>query len=134
MKLQNIRPGKANSKVWVNGTLYELDGKGVVEVEDQKDQDELLADISSWRVYVPREPATAPESKPEARPKEKAEVEPVETPGDDPEGDDNPWPDPTMDMEISYLREMAEAYQVTFTKKTPKKALVAKIKKAMYGE
>jgi len=49
------------------------------------------------------------------------------------EGEEDEWPDPEMEMGIDYLRQMATAYEVTHTKRTPKKALVKKIKEAMYS-
>jgi len=44
------------------------------------------------------------------------------------------WPDPTEDMPIDYLRQMAVAYAVTHTKKTAKKTLIKNITKEMYDE
>lgn len=44
------------------------------------------------------------------------------------------WPDPTEDMDIEYLREMAGAYDVTFHHRAGKPRLIKDIMAAMYSE
>lgn len=47
-------------------------------------------------------------------------------------GEETEWPDPTMKMTGKYLREIADAYEVSYNEKTTKKELVKTIMKAMY--
>jgi uncharacterized membrane protein len=76
----------------------------------------------------PAEPQAVPESpKAEATEEEEVDGEQAETAG---EVDD--WPDPDEAMELDYLREMAEAYEVKFTARTGKKTLCRRIHAAMY--
>jgi len=42
------------------------------------------------------------------------------------------WPDPTEDMNIEYLRRMADAYEVRYTGRTGKPRLIKDIVEAMY--
>lgn len=44
------------------------------------------------------------------------------------------WPDPTEEMSLEYLRQMADAYEVSYTARTGVKRLVSDITKAMYPE
>jgi hypothetical protein len=47
---------------------------------------------------------------------------------------DGVWPDPTPDMKIGYLKQMAAAYEVKHAKNVTKKTLIKKIMKEMYEE
>ncbi len=42
------------------------------------------------------------------------------------------WPDPSADMKINYLKEMADAYGVNYAKSIGAKTLSARVHKAMY--
>ena len=48
--------------------------------------------------------------------------------------EDGLWPDPTEDMPLDYLREMADAYEVKHTAKTSVKTLIKRIAGEMYEE
>lgn len=50
-----------------------------------------------------------------------------------PEGDEE-WPTPTVAMSLTYLREMADAYEVPYHPRTGVKRLVADITAAMFEE
>lgn len=45
---------------------------------------------------------------------------------------DGDWPDPTDDMPLEYVQEMAKAYDVTHNARTSRKVLVKRINGAMY--
>jgi len=55
-----------------------------------------------------------------------AQVSPEESSGE--------WPDPTDTMAMPYLKKMADAYDVTYSGKIGKKALIKKIMAEMYEE
>lgn len=69
-----------------------------------------------------------PEPEPDGEPPQQADPEPLA----EVEAAAGEWPDPDESMDIGYLREMAEAYEVTFNSRTPKKTLVKRISAAMY--
>jgi hypothetical protein len=91
-------------------------------------------------------PASVPAPPPIGEPAGELPTEPSEPADDEGEGDPEAvtvapgvipgegeqWPDPTEDMDINYLRAMADAYHVEYGTKTSRKVLVNHIKKAMY--
>lgn len=54
----------------------------------------------------------------------------VSYPAEPKDGED--WPDPTEEMELGYLRKMADAYDITGAEQANRKTLVSRIKVAMY--
>jgi hypothetical protein len=44
------------------------------------------------------------------------------------------WPDPTEEMPLAYLRQMADAYEVKYTARSNKKELVRKVMVEMYPD
>jgi len=152
MDLQNVLPHKRNTKVLVDGTVYDLDEQGVVRGMKKEHAEKLLQNRQVWRIFTERKPVEGKKSKKAAEaqkapekvesPSEAPEVseEPLEALTDDSgdsEGDsgsEDEWPDPEDSMPIEYLREMAEAYEVKFTERTSAATLVKRIKKAMYPD
>lgn len=53
-------------------------------------------------------------------------------PGEKPDAGE--WPEPNASMSIQYLRQMADAYEVKYQKKTTAEQLCKMIIKAMYGD
>lgn len=133
MKLQNTIPHMAGQSVRVNGTSYQLDAKGVVNVIDEKDIAKLLADRTAWRVYVDRSPIVNPVVTPAPVTVPTPLAAPIEESPEDAIPPDE-WPDPDVSMTTKQLHEIADAYRVPYTSKTSKKALVDLIMVAMYGE
>lgn len=82
-------------------------------------------------VSAEQAPASAEASQPDAF----AAVEEQEVPAIAPEDmpDAGEWPEPTEDMDMDYLKQMAKAYGINPAKRG-KKQLVSMIKKAMYGD
>jgi len=154
--LKNCLPHMAGQTVKVNGAVYQIDEAGLVNIDDKSAVDKLLQNKAAWsrvamqiqvtpaKTEQPKpvetsveKPASKPVRKPVAK---KVVVEPVKKTKkqkEQPAGVDNggvDWPDPTPSMAIGYLRQMAEAYDVPFTGKTPKSELVKLIHAAMYDE
>ncbi len=88
-------------------------------------------------------PEPLPESEPEPKEAEEEEVggeaegeaeslEDLEEEYEEKPEEEEEWPDPTSEMEIGYLRQMAKAYAVEFTVHTSKVRLIGAIMKAMY--
>lgn len=125
MKLQSLLPHRINTVVSVNGTEYRVDGKGIVNVTNEQDALKLLANAAGWKRYIEREPIAvkAVEAPAVALPSIVEEDTSIKE-----------YPDPTMKMSVSELREIADAYQVEYDAKTSKKVLVDLIMIAMYGE
>lgn len=82
MKLQNKLEHMREMAVLCNGTRYEIDERGVAEVEDEDDAKKLLSS-SNWKVY--REPADekAPKAKKTKTKPETKKQAPPETPEDE---------------------------------------------------
>lgn len=133
MKLQNTVPHMVNETVKVQGTVYEINGEGVADVDNEEHALRLLADRSMWRRYVERSPVTP--KVPEA-PKPPVQTKAPETKPEDttkpPQENGDEWPDPKTSMAVKQLHEIADAYQVEYDAKTTKKVLVDLIMKAMY--
>lgn len=188
--LLNLLEHKKNTRVSVNGTMYEIGPDGVVKGVKDEDAAKLLQNERVWKKYDPKRasalraqakaahkgkmklldvngnpvgdlppdkpgptmdpneevyqrpdpqtpegPPPVPESV-EAPEEEAVEEEPEEEADDaeeeEAEAADGEWPDPEESMDIDYLREMAEAYEVSFTPRTAKKTLVKRISAAMY--
>jgi len=91
---------------------------------------------------VPDEAQAAPEAAPEPAPEPVAQpdLEPVPEPVAEVTAGGNgaaakeaeEWPDPTEEMDLAYLRDMANAYEVKTTARMTAKTLVKKINEAMY--
>jgi hypothetical protein len=48
--------------------------------------------------------------------------------------DDGDWPDPTPEMPMEYLREMAKGYEIKHNSRTKRETLVKRIMTAMYPD
>jgi len=160
MKLNCIYPHMANKAVLVNGNRYSLDADCCVEIGKQEDCDKLLAG-AGWREFkvnvhtAPRQVVLKATGKPVEKPAPVVVAPVVEEPvvvEDEPEaeitvkaveedsagweipeeGED--WPDPTEDMPIEYLRDMAKAYQLKVHHATGKAKLVALLTEAMFDD
>jgi len=122
MDLRNKLTHMHGMSVNVNGTRYAILPDGVAR--DIKDDDaKKLLQNEAWSIYTQRQPvkklsipAPAPEPK-------KAPVE-----------DESEWPDPDESMDIDYLREMADAYEVKYTIRSAKATLIKHIMAAMYPD
>lgn len=100
-----------------------------------------IAMISTAGEVLPKEePEEALTEEPQASetPSEEVAEEPTEEYSEEPtededESDGEGYPEPSEDLDIELLREMAELHQVTFNKRTGKKTLVARLQSAIYG-
>lgn len=148
MKLRNTAPGKANTKVCVNGTIYDLDGEACTEVKKQADIDKMLS-IPTWEdaAYRPalvaekrktgitllnsrRQPIEGQKGVPESG-KEPATVKLVDPPVPD-EDTDEEWPDPSEEHSLEYLKKMADAYEIKYGRNIGKSTLIKRINVAMF--
>lgn len=133
MKLQSKLSHMVNTTVRVDGTVYDVDGDGVVLVDNKGHAEKLLANEAGWRHYVERKRVSgvrrsqSPETPPET---------PPEVPSKEPESEDTEedLPDPSMSMNLAELQELADKYELEYTPKTTKRQLVDAIMEAMYGE
>jgi len=160
MDLRNKLTHMHGMSVNVNGTRYAILPDGVAR--DIKDDDaKKLLQNDAWSIYTQRQPvagqtipAPAPEppkkseepvppAKPEVAPEPKkafvgapeALEEALEDPEEeDAEEDESEWPDPDEEMDIKYLREMADAYEVKYTIRSAKATLIKHIMAAMYPD
>lgn len=162
MDLQNVLESKRGTRLLVNGTVYNIDKRGIVWNILEKDATKLLQNRNVWRIWdggktkpvtmpAPKVEIPAPkvtpiltsgsripepevaEPKPEVKEPE-VEVEIEESTVEAESEEDEEWPDPTMTMKKSQLWEIADAYEVAYTDKTKKAALVKSIEKAMYPD
>lgn len=145
MDLQNQLLHMRGKAIKVNGNTYELDDQGVARGVASEDAARLLKNKDAWKRYVERTPPVPPKAdltktaKPPAPKPVEQPPPPPPPPVGDPPGDPGmeeaggeEWPDPTEEMELDFLREMAKAYDVKFAPRTGKKRLVADIMAAMY--
>jgi hypothetical protein len=145
MDLINVLVHKRNTTVTVNGHTYPIDGDGVVRGVQQPDATKLLQNTEAWRQFngkAPKGPAAAPQGKiallgqdglPIAVPPPPPPP-PAVSPDQYVVPEDGDWPDPTEEMPMEYLREMAAAYQVKYNGLTAKKTLIKKIMIEMYPQ
>lgn len=125
VRVRNKHEHMKGRQVLVNGNRYLLNEDGEVDVDEA---DALKMRVgerdSAWR-------AVDGKAAPKKQPVKKAPPpEPVE---EEDEGDEE-WPEPDEDMDIEYLREMADAYEVDYTSRTRASTLVKRINEAREGE
>ena len=137
MDLKSKLGHMANSSVSVNGTVYEVGSDLVARNVSEADAIKLLKNPEAWQPHAERSPVGA--APPPKEPEKESDLDPekekegtglLEDKGD--EAKPEPWPEPSEDMKIEYLREMAEAHDVDFDEGTKPKTLVKRLKKAMY--
>lgn len=159
MDLQNILERKRYTKVLVNGTVYEIDARGVVRDVKKEDAEKLLKNSKVWRIYNEKQPVKRAQSekapeKPEPPPEDpEVSQEPEEAPAEAPEAPEeasedsneedgeepeeasgDEYPDPDMRMNKAKLQEIADAYEVEYSSSTTKLELVDLINEAMYPD
>lgn len=120
-----------------SAAMYQIDGNGVVDVDNEDHAKRLLAAEKTWRVYVARTPMApeAPDTPPPPPTPPAPPTPPVEPPGASEEGEGeskDEYPEPTMKMTLAELRKLARVYEVDFTDKTTKRQLVDLLNDAMY--
>ena len=138
MDLRNKLTHMHGMSVNVNGTRYAILPDGVAR--DIKDDDaKKLLQNDAWSIYTQRQPvagqtipAPAPEPPKKSKEPEEAFVKAPEA-LEDPE-EESDWPDPDEEMDINYLREMADAYEVKYTIRSAKATLIKHIMAAMYPD
>lgn len=130
---------REEAKKAARGKIQLVSSEGLIEKAD-KPGDPMDPEMAIYNRPDPspgssqREAKPVPEipesSKAQAAPEEEEE----EVSGEPAEAAEEPaeWPDPDEAMDVEYLREMAEAYEVKFTARTGKKTLVRRIHAAMY--
>jgi hypothetical protein len=124
--------------VLCNGTTYELDMEGEVEVDDAEDAEKMLS-AREW-VDADNMPIA-----PRAPVKERAkggsgavqligkDGKTMATKKDPPiPADGEDWADPDPGYSIEWLKACADAYEVSYGKTIKPKTLADRIKKAMY--
>ncbi len=127
--------------------IVDEEGKPLDVPDD--DAEVLLENRDAWRAVVAKAPVKAEESEktpeepekdaePPKEPEEpKTPAEPPkepEEPTTDSEGTTEEWPDPTEEMDIEYLKKMADAYEIPYAVNIGKATLIKRIMKAMYPE
>ena len=160
MDLRNTLKHKANTKVLVDGVVYDIDAEGIVrDLPDEAAEKLLQNNVWTKDIEGPQKPVRAPvkramlltddetpvpgqkalvEDKEVAKAVEEheeefLEEEEAEAPEEEEEEDsEEDWPEPSEDMDIEYLRQMAEAYEVTYNGRTGAATLVKRLKEAMY--
>lgn len=148
VNVQNTLSHMKGQIISIEGREYKLDENGIFWGMPDEDARQLCERRGTpWRYYTERKPVTAaplpvapvalpPEPPPPVVPSEPVKaVEPTEGVGATVEkipGEGEEWPDPVMSMSLEYLHKMAQAYQVKFSKNTPKPTLIKKITAAMY--
>ncbi len=153
MDLINILPHKRSSMVTVNGTEYQIGPEGLCRGVSAADAAKMLQNKEAWREWDGKPVSTRKAqialgavglitatgevlqraSEPEPEVAKEAEPDPVAL-WKEPEGETEEWPDPVDSMPIEFLRHMADAHEVPYTKKTTVKDLVAKCMAAMYPD
>lgn len=152
MKLVNKLPHKANTRFLLDGVVYEIDGAGCIEVEDEGHAGKLLQNENWRRAHAARTPVEREKVKVElidksgkriakdaqslesnVPEKESAtEEEPVVDPPI-PEGENMEWADPDVQYSQEWLIACAKAYDVPkVSKRWSKEKLVEKIFDHMY--
>ena len=147
MDVRNNLKGMWGTDVNVNGTTYHIDDDGIARGLKDVDAAKLISFSSGvWKSSdgkpipkpVPTEAPDPVEIEEDTEPEEAQEAEkesPEEgSPEEESEGEENEWPDPTEDMEIDYLREMADAYAIKNAGRMNKATLVKRIRAEMYGD
>jgi len=134
----------------IDGHDYKCDEQGIIRGIPEADAKQLVERRSTtWRYYTERKPVVAipinlvapvlplPEDLkkiPEVEvPKVVAEVKTAEKVEEKIPEEGQDWPDPQTSMNIEYLQQMAQAYQVKYNLNTSKATLVKKIMAAMYS-
>jgi len=129
MRFRSTIPHKAGSGLLINGSQYQIDADGVIEVQNPEHSAKLQQDSTWLPLAVPKnnEPKLASPRNPVVE-----EAEEIEAPAD--EEPEPEWPEPHEGMELAYLRSMSDAYKVKYGPRSLKATLVRNIKKAMYEE
>jgi hypothetical protein len=149
--VQNMLAHMRGQWISIDGHDYKLDDLGIVRGVPEEDAKQLLQrKNTAWRRLPERTPVaeqavTAPAPLPEPIPEKAVEPLPVPEPVpseppavSDPAvlekvpGPDEDWPDPTPEMSLEFLQQMAGAYRVKFNKNTTKAVLIKKITQAMF--
>lgn len=147
MNLRNCLPHMRGESVKVGDTVYQIDENGVARDVAMEHAKRLLKNGAAWQVHTERLPvAEPPDAKPpEAEPPEETTEasEAAETTAEHRGGTDGTglleeasagteWPDPSEDLGIEYLRQMAEAHDVKYSDRTSAKKLVKQLQKVMF--
>jgi hypothetical protein len=131
---------KAQAKAAAKGKIQLVGPTGPIP-RDDKPGDPMDPNFAVYKrpdpvstIQKSEDPKTVPakdetEATPEAAPEED-EVSGEQLQGEAEANDE--WPDPDESMDVDFLRQMAEAYEVTFNARTSKKTLVKRISAAMY--
>lgn len=128
---------RAAAKKAAKGKMQLIGADGFIPKED-KPGDPMDPNLAVYKRPDPTgpKPKETPQAPETAETKEEAAPEPEDEDGETLEvaeaETDAEWPDPDESMDVGYLREMAEAYEVIFNVRTPKKTLVKRIHAAMY--
>jgi hypothetical protein len=149
MLLINKHAHMKGKSIKVNGNRYEIDDDLIADVIPVDAKKLLRGD--AWRIAGGR-PSNSKkkevksevkpvESMPEPVTEEKemlveeVVIQPIEEKSaEDEEKQIEEWPDPTMTMSMTYLRKMADAYDVEVPKKIKKADLIELINSIMYEE
>jgi hypothetical protein len=164
MDLLNILKDKAGTLILVNGRRYTIGTDGIARGIDIEDAQKLLQNHQAWkRVGVPEKVALPgvtekpqsvvvslppplapkpisplPKEPPVASPAASSVASPrasqTEVKFEEPPEENEEWPDPKESMDLEYLRQMAEAYEVKWAPRTGKKRLIQDILAAMYPD
>lgn len=139
-RLEHMR-GKS---ILINGTRYEIDAAGIISGIKEADAAKLIrnpawstTDGTEPKAPKPKDEPTEPSMASAVIAAEERKLIPDPPPADEGVSEDetsDEWPDPTEDMDIEYLRQMADAYEVSYSGRTGAKTLVKKIRAEMYGD
>lgn len=140
VKLRNTVRTAAGTKFLLNGEIHEIDKDGFC-ADLSKDESTKLLKMAAWTSDLKsgksggksKSGISLLNSAGDVVATTEKEPEPSE---DESTGDstDDAWPDPTEDMELAYLREMADAYEVKYGPRTGNPRLCKDIMAAMYPQ
>lgn len=141
MDLRNKISHKPGTSVSVNGTMYEIGADAIVRDVPKADADKMLQCGDEWVVHtgkkkpvLVKKPAAPkpPVEAPVVEPPEETKAETPEEPGGEAPEAKPEWPEPTEDMDIGYLKQMADAHDVKYSVLIGKEKLIERLKEAMY--
>lgn len=122
-KLKNNLPHMAGQSVKVNGETYQIDASGIAEISDAAAVVKLLQNKSAWSLVAAEKKAKPKESITPPPPK-KVVRKPIQKEEKEEEKEKTAWPEPSVSMSLSYLRQMAVAMGIMHASKAPKGELV----------
>lgn len=144
MKVQSLLASKANTKVMVNGTIYDIDANCCIEDVSEEDAEKLLSS-KNWVKFGERRPVKSGKAQKSGKVvllnsggqpvegQKALEPEKDDEPQDPPiPGKGEDWSDPKEEYSQEWLMQCAEAYGIKAKPNWKKATIIRKITAAMY--